>query len=567
MGFNTALSGIKASADYLSVTGNNIANSDTTGFKKSRIEFDDLYNTSVLGAGSGNSIGSGVSVSGVSQQFSSGTLSYTDSNLDLAIDGGGFFVIDAGVTNAYTRAGNFKLDEDGFLVTNSGNNVQGFNAVDGVVGGNLEDMKIPTERIPPEPTSDMSLQVNLDSKTEDVPPVMRMDFDPADPDTYNFTQTQGIQDANGGSHIVTYYYAKSDLPNTYKVHATVDGNVTDDTGAKFLGDTYATYNSADGGLDYNGDGIEEEPFQLLYIGSTEPNAVDISTGVGLTAPLTVSGTLGGQAVTSTLAPADVRDSRISGREAFSPLNPDSYSYGNTRTVYDSLGEAHTLGYYFIKQGENNTYEMRVTMDGEETFIDPLSGDETRYLERNTAVTFDAAGNLMGTYRGIPPLGEEEPINLEIRGLDPTNRGRISPLDLGGSTQFAIDNTDSFEQNGFSAGELQGVSFDSDGLLVANYTNQQTATLGQLALATFDSTDGLVPNGHTAWLASKTSGPADIGRPNSGTFGKIAGGALEESNVDLTSELVALIEAQRNYQANSKTLETENTVTQTIINLR
>ncbi|TYL47137.1 flagellar hook-basal body complex protein [Marinomonas sp. IMCC 4694] len=565
MGFNTALSGIKASADFLSVTGNNIANSDTTGFKKSRIEFDDLYNTSVLGAGSGNSIGSGVSVSGVSQAFSAGTLSYTDSNLDLAIDGGGFFVVDAGVTNSYTRAGNFKLDENGFLVTSSGNNVQGFNAVDGVVGGNLEDLKIPTERIPPEATANISLTINLDSKTEDVPPVMNVDFDPTDPDTYNFTQTQGVQDANGVSHIVTYYYAKSDLPNTYKVYATVDGNVTDDTGAKFLGDTYATYNSAEGGTDYNGDGIEEQPYELLYIGATVPNAVDVATGTKT--PLALGGTLGGVAITSTLAPTEVRDARISGRDAFSPLNPDSYSYGNTRTIYDSLGESHTLGYYFIKQGENNTYEMRVTMDGEETFIDPMSGEETRYLEKNTSVMFDAAGNLMGTYRGIPPLGVEQPITLEVRGLDPTNRSQIAPLDLAGSTQFAIANTDSFEQDGFSAGELQGVSFDSEGLLVANYTNQQTATLGQLALATFDSTSGLVPNGHTAWLASKTSGPADIGRPNSGTLGKIAGGALEESNVDLTSELVALIEAQRNYQANSKTLETENTVTQTIINLR
>jgi flagellar hook protein FlgE len=565
MGFNTALSGIKASADYLSVTGNNIANADTTGFKKSRIEFDDLYNTSVLGAGSGNNIGSGVSVSKVSQEFSAGNISYTDNNLDLAVDGSGFFVIDAGVANAYTRAGNFKLDENGFLVTNSGNNVQGFNALDGVVGGNLDDLKIPTDRIPPEPTTSMSLKVNLDSKNEDVPPFIKAIFDPNDPDTYNFTQTQGVVDGNGQSHIVTYYYAKGELPNTYKVHATVDGNLTDDAGLPFLAETYATFNTAEGGTDYNGDGVEEPPFSLLYMGPNEPNSVDVTAGTK--APLAVSGTLGGAAITATLTPEEIRDSSIVSREAFDPLNPDTYSYGNTRTTYDSLGEPHTLGYYFIKQGENNTYELRVTMDGEESFVDPKSGEDARYLEKNTAVTFDAAGNLMGVYRGISPLGIEQPVPLEVRGIDPTNRERITQLDLAGSTQFALANTDTFDQNGFSAGELQGVSFDSDGLLIANYTNQQTATLGQIALATFDSTDGLMPSGHTMWVATKTSGPADIGRPNSATLGKIAGGALEESNVDLTAELVALIEAQRNYQANSKTLETENTVTQTIINLR
>lgn len=565
MGFNTALSGIKASADYLSVTGNNIANADTTGFKKSRIEFNDLYNTSVLGAGSGNSIGSGVSVSNVSQEFSAGTLSYTDNNLDLAIDGSGFFIIDAGVSNAYTRAGNFKLDENGFLVTNNGNNVQGFNAVDGVVGGNLDDLKIPTDRIPPEPTSEMSLKVNLDSRSLDVPPHIKADFDPNNPDTYNFTQTQGIIDANGQSHIVTYYYAKGELPNTYKVHATVDGKMTGDDGQPFLGETFATFNTAEGGVDYNNDGQEELPFQLLYIGGTQPNPIDIETAVKN--PLTVNGTLGGVAINSVLAPDDVRDSRIVAREAFDPLDPDTYSYGNTRTTYDSLGERHTLGYYFIKQGESNTYELRITMDGEESFTDPFTGEDVRYLEKNTSVTFDAAGNLLGVYRGIPPLGTAQPVPLEVRGIDPTNRGTVTELDMGGSTQYALANTDVFEQDGFSAGELQGVSFDSDGFLIASYTNQQTATLGQIALATFDSTDGLMPTGHTAWVASKGSGPANVGRPNSGSLGKIAGGALEESNVDLTSELVGLIEAQRNYQANSKTLETQNTVTQTIINLR
>ncbi|MFT2097333.1 flagellar hook protein FlgE [Marinomonas sp. 2405UD66-6] len=565
MGFNTALSGIKASADYLSVTGNNIANADTTGFKKSRIEFDDLYNTSVLGAGSGNSIGSGVSVSNVSQEFSSGNLSYTDNNLDIAVDGAGFFVLDAGVAQSYTRAGNFKLDENGFLVTNDGSHVQGYNAVDGIIGGNLEDMKIPNDRIPPEPTTEMSLKVNLNSKNEDVPPYIKAEFDPLDPDTYNFTQTQGVVDANGRTNIVTYYYSKSELPNTYKVHATVNGAMLDDTGAAFMGETFATFNSAQGGTDYNGDGNNESPFELLYIGGAEPTSADIEAGTKT--PLAVAGTLGGVAIASTLAPEEVRDSSSVGREVFDPLKPETYNYSNTRTVYDALGESHTIGYYFIKHGEENTYELRVTMDGEETFEDPITGEDTRFLESNTSVSFDAAGNLLGAYRGLPPFEVAEPIALEVLGLDPTNRGRITPLDLNGSTQYALENTDTFDQDGFSAGELQGISFDGDGFLVANYTNQQTATLGQLALATFDSTDGLMPNGHTSWLASKSSGPADIGRPNSGTLGKIQGGALEESNVDLTSELVALIEAQRNYQANSKTLETENTVTQTIINLR
>ncbi|GAB3477262.1 flagellar hook-basal body complex protein [Marinomonas epiphytica] len=565
MGFNTALSGIKASADYLSVTGNNIANADTTGFKKSRIEFDDLYNTSVLGAGSNNSIGSGVSVSKVAQEFSSGNLAYTDNNLDLAVDGTGFFVLGGGVAQSYTRAGNFKLDADGNLVTNNGLNVQGYNAVDGLVGGNLEDLVVPTDRILPEATTDIELKVNLDSQSEDVPPFIKEDFDLTNPDTFNFTQTETVADANGSNHIVTYYYAKSELPNTYRVYAAVDGNMTDDTGVPFLPESYVTYNTAEGGTDYNGDGVSEEPFQLLYMGATQPTVDDV---LAMTqTPLAVGGTLNGVAIASTLDPTAVRDSSTVSRESFDPLDPATYNYGNTKTVYDSLGETHTIGYYFIKQGENNTYEMRVTMDGEESYINPLNGQETRFLQEKTHVSFDAAGNFIGAYRGLEPYDVIEPTTIELTGLDPSNRSAVATVEMAGSTQFALENTDHFEQDGFAAGELQGVSFDEDGFLVATYTNQQTATLGQLALATFDSNDGLMPTGHTSWFAGKNSGPANIGRPNSGTLGKIQGGALEESNVDLTTELVALIEAQRNYQANSKALETENTVTQTIINLR
>ncbi|MFI8619621.1 MULTISPECIES: flagellar hook-basal body complex protein [unclassified Marinomonas] len=565
MGFNTALSGIKASADYLSVTGNNIANADTTGFKKSRIEFNDLYNSNVLGAGSSNVIGSGVSVASVSQEFSSGNLAYTDNNLDLAVDGTGFFVLDAGAgTQAYTRAGEFKLNADGNLVTNAGSKVQGYNAVDGIIGGNLEDMVVPTARIPPKATSSVELKVNLNSEGEDVPPYIRADFDPANPDTYDYTQTQTVADGNGNNHLISYYYAKSKMPNTYEVYATVDGKSTDDTGAPFMQPTYATFNGAEAS-DYNGDGVDEPPFSLLYSGAAEPTVTDIAN---LTKnPIAAGGTLNGVAIAGTLDPTLVRTPDNIARPAFDPKDPSSYSYGNTKNVYDALGETHTLGYYFIQQGEDNTYELRATVDGKESYIDPTTGEDKRYLDKDTVVTFDPAGNLSGAYKGIPPFGSSQPVQLQIQGFDPTNRNSIIPVDLTGSTQFALDSTDELKQDGFSAGELQGVSFDEDGNLIATYTNQQTATLGQLALATFDNTDGLVPDGDTAWVAGKDSGPASVGRPNSGTLGSVQGGALEESNVDLTSELVALIEAQRNYQANSKTLETENTVTQTIINLR
>ena len=580
MGFNTALSGIKASADYLSVTGNNIANSDTTGFKKSRIEFGDLYNTSVVGAGSSNTIGSGVSVNNIAQEFSAGNIANTDNNLDLAIDGSGFFVVDQGGTQTYTRAGDFKLDSEGYLVTNDGGVVQGYNAVDGIIAGALSDLQVPTERIAPEASTEVEVELNLNSESEDVPAYIGSTFDPGDPDTYTYTQTANTGGAT--PQAVTLYYAKSELPNTYQVYATVDGEQVDPaTGTAYLGDTYITFDDAEGTYSEAITGTAT-PYAPLYVGGAEPTATS-----DLVDPTTVNGiTVAGVTFDYTGANENYLEPENVAREAFDPADPETYTYGNTNTIYDALGEKHTIGYYFIKQGEDNTWEVKVTVDGEvnnpveQPVIDPATGNQATdpvtgdllfetvpYLADDTVVKFDNEGNLVGAYNGFFPFATASPTQLSIVGWDPTNAQAELAIDFSNSTQYALTSSDRFSQDGFAAGELQGVSFDEDGMLVASYTNQQTAVLGQIALAVFDNQDGLTPAGKTAWVASSDSGAANVGKPNTGTFGSIQGGALEESNVDITEELVALIEAQRNYQANSKTLETENTVTQTIINLR
>ena len=580
MAFNTALSGIKASADFLSTTGNNIANSDTTGFKKSRVEFGDLYNTSVIGAGSSNTIGSGVSVNNIAQEFSAGNIAYTDNNLDLAVDGTGFFVIDVGGTQAYTRAGDFKLDAEGYLVTNDGATVQGYNAVNGIIGGSLEDLRVPTERIAPEASSELTIETNLDSRLDDVPPYISSSFDPGDPDTYTFTQT--ANDASTPPQAVTLYYAKSEAPNTYQVYATINGErFNPTTNNPYLPDTFVTFDDADGSFTSTAaGGGASNPFAPIYIGPTEPtNAGDLqdpATFVGGSATTAIVVTDGAAAPAATVLEFDFDSANGSpdilppninfARPTFDPANPESYTYGNTNTVYDALGEEHTIGYYFIKQGENNNWEMKITVDGESTYTNS-SGVDVPFLTEDTVVQFDSEGNITGTYIGYPPYAVASPTQLSITGWDPTDPFAALDIDLGASTQYALSSSDTFSQDGFAAGELQGVSFDEDGFLIASYTNQQTAVLGQIALANFDNVDGLMPAGDTSWVASSDSGAANVGRPNTGTFGSIQGGALEESNVDLTEELVALIEAQRNYQANSKTLETENTVTQTIINLR
>lgn len=167
MSFNTALSGLRAANEELAVTGNNIANASTVGFKKSRAEFGDLYASTLIGAG-GSQSGSGVLVTDIAQQFDQGNISFTDNALDLAINGGGFFVLNDGGSTTYSRSGYFGLDDDGFVVANNNAILQGYPADDsgGIQSGTPENLQIRTETISPEMTQQVELEFNLDSSSD-----------------------------------------------------------------------------------------------------------------------------------------------------------------------------------------------------------------------------------------------------------------------------------------------------------------------------------------------------------------------------------------------------------------
>ncbi len=166
MSFNTALSGLNAASTELSVTGNNIANASTVGFKSSRAEFGDVYASSVAGQGASN-LGSGVKVTNVAQQFEQGTITFTDNNLDLAIDGSGFFVLNDRGNTVYTRAGAFGLDNEGYIVSNNGARLQGFAANEnGALAGLRDDLQLTTANLNPRQTSLVNVAVNLDARSE-----------------------------------------------------------------------------------------------------------------------------------------------------------------------------------------------------------------------------------------------------------------------------------------------------------------------------------------------------------------------------------------------------------------
>ena len=166
MAFNTALSGLSAASSDLRITGNNIANASTVGFKSSRAEFADVYSSNLLGSG-GNKIGSGVKLANISQQFDQGTISFTNNSLDLAIDGNGFFMLSDNGAESFTRSGAFGVDEQGFIVSNSGTRLQGFAANEtGTLSGILGDLQINTNNQAPQRTGLVEASVNLDARSE-----------------------------------------------------------------------------------------------------------------------------------------------------------------------------------------------------------------------------------------------------------------------------------------------------------------------------------------------------------------------------------------------------------------
>lgn len=208
MSFNTAITGLRAASTDLDVIGNNIANTSTVGFKTSRTEFGDLYATAVVGAGSANIAGSGVTVTDIAQDFQAGTIEFTNNNLDLAINGSGFFQLSdgqGGVT--YTRAGAFELNSNGFIVSKTGSFLQGF-GLD--AQGNrlpIANLAVTQRESPPRATQDIDLSFNIDSRAD--ASTLLPDFNRNEPGSFTFSTTQRTFDSLGNEQTITFNYAEA----------------------------------------------------------------------------------------------------------------------------------------------------------------------------------------------------------------------------------------------------------------------------------------------------------------------------------------------------------------------
>ncbi|WP_300733389.1 flagellar hook protein FlgE [Pseudomonas sp.] len=440
MSFNIGLSGLSAASKQLDVTGNNIANVATTGFKSSRAEFADVYSASKLGVGS-RTVGSGVNLANVSQNYGQGAVNNTGNLLDMAIEGSGFFVLSDNGSLSYTRAGTFKTDKDGFVTNSTGTaRLQGYgvDANGRIMNGVLTDLRIDTSNLAPKASSTVDSTINLNSNSDVINP--------------------------------------TDNP-------------------------------------------------------------------------------------------------------FDPSKTASYSKKFSTTIYDTQGNAHPMDQYMVKTGAN-TWDTYTLIDGRNPNGSPVTGDKAEAPVASRMV-FDATGALVSvTTPGADGKADVISSTLTVGNWKPgaeVNGDWVSNGAMANGTGIAINmakttqyNTDTSRnpptQDGYATGQINNLTIDGSGVMFANFSNNQSRAIGQISLASFTNEQGLQAVGGTAWKETFASGQAGYDVPKAGTLGSIASHSLEDSNVNLTNELVDLIKAQSNYQANAKTISTQSTIMQTIIQM-
>jgi flagellar hook protein FlgE len=237
---------------------------------------------------------------------------------------------------------------------------------------------------------------------------------------------------------------------------------------------------------------------------------------------------------------------------FDPADTASFNNATSLTIYDSLGAAHTASMYFVKTATPNAWESHLYVDG--AAITGPGGVTSQPL------TYNDTGNLTAPTTGDLSWGPYTPAT----GAADINMN----FDFGATSQFGQNFTvSSVTQDGFTTGRLIGIDIDGSGVVQARFTNGRSNALGQIAVANFANPQGMQQLGDTSWAETFSSGQAIRGVAGNSGYGLVQAGALEASNVDITEQLVNMITAQRNFQANAQMISTADSITQTIINIR
>lgn len=249
---------------------------------------------------------------------------------------------------------------------------------------------------------------------------------------------------------------------------------------------------------------------------------------------------------------------------------DTYNYSNAVTIYDSLGNAHTMTMYFVKSTPTaaEVAANAKTTGAWDVYYQVDGTSEANITGSPARLTFDSSGAYLA-----PTTPATLSVSLSGVSTDlSTTNSATSPLDFAmnfaGSTQYGSDFAiASKTQDGYASGQLSSLTIGDDGVIQGVYSNGQTRNMAQIVLANFKNPNGLMSIGNNDYIETANSGQPMVGAPDTGTFGVLQSGAVEDSNVDLTAELVNMIVQQRNYQANAQSIKTQDQIMQTLVNIR
>ena len=671
------LSGVQGHQVQMDVIGSNIANINTVGYKKAQVTFEDALNLTLKHADSPRNsrgginptqIGLGTRVGAIKNTFTQGSLLETGNVTDIAIIGNGFFVVNDGTTNFYTRAGNFHFDTDGTLVNNQGFKIQGKQAnLDGEISPDavVGNIQLPAgSQIPAGATSKVSFSGNLNAEEPLLGTVTSTEqymatagatedfnglFANGKAETFlNLVEgldTLTIGDQSGtetfiygvdfrnsddlASAITTAFAGRFSAAvggNGQITFASLTGNITLTGLSNTSSGLDTAFKNIDGTLLLNtGDTVDSDEFAhvatnidtLATLRNSQGKLLDLQVGDDITL---LSATVGDDTVSSTSLIADMTatttleelrgaiqtnlfgsdrrpeekvtlefngqlkihgglgtDREIMGINIGAGVNPNEdnralfgtstsfteeqaakdVSHTATTTVFDDLGEAHTLRIIFKKTNEPAKWAWTADLTGSESVRGGSSG----------LVTFNRDGSLKAfEYDG----------NASSFSFDPNNDSDFVDMDLnvgvGGSfdglTQFAASSTAAvISQDGYALGSLEVIGVDETGTLSASFSNGLRRTVAQISLAQFNNPQGLTKVEGNLFSASVNSGSPVLGAPGTTINAQIASGALEQSNVDLAEEFTRLITAQRGFQANSRVITTSSDVLNELVNLK
>ncbi len=554
------VSGMKAHQRMIDVAGNNLANVNTTAYKASRVRFADLLSetlqdasqpTSNLGGTNPQQIGSGVSLASVDRDMTQGSLLTTGKPLDMAIEGGGYFVFNDGESDVYSRVGGMAVDADYYLVDPAtGYRAQriGSEGVDeGFQSASSADLRIPYDQaLPAKGTSEIRFNGNLSAdEGRATKNRLRMGMEWSIASGAGASAATRFADlVEGGSTLVDG--DELEITGTRRdgsaVSETFELFEDDGMGGRrtktiqqlldFLDSSYA--NPADPTEKWSGSSMSNGEIFLTDLESGYSQTdVDIAMSAGSTGALTLPSFF---------------ELEEAGGESARKTNVE---------VFDSQGVAHTVSATFVKSEGVNEWDLVLTS---------ISGDVDVTKRRIEGIKFLADG----TYGGMddPTLANfqvsyaHDPGSSTRIDMDFGTVGEMDGLSQVGGTSTAAPSG----QDGYASGWLSSLTVTNEGILVGGFSNGIRKNIAALKLATFQNPEALMALGGNYYAASSNSGDPILTQALAGGAGAVHGRTLEKSNVDVANEFVSLIQAQNGFQANARTITVSNEMLRELTNL-